>query len=128
MFKPSNTYQISFASDSIFETYVHDKLVTFSSSVPDIKILSFPDLKFLGTLKGHTKFTTDMKFSKDGKLLMSTSEDGTIKIWDLVSMKNVASMNAGIGEVFCVEIFDNLLSSGGEQDIILAFERVIIHF
>ena len=36
----------------------------------------------MGRLIGHTEFITSLVFSHDGKILSSTSEDGTILIWD----------------------------------------------
>ena len=119
MYKPVAFFQSGFDSEAIYEIFVHNNMTTFAGSVPDIKILSFPDLKFLGTLKGHTKFTTKMKFFNDGKSLISCSEDGTAKIWDLTSMKLVASMTAGLGELSSLDIIDNSFALGGEQDIIV---------
>ena len=36
----------------------------------------------MGRLIGHTEFITSLVFSHDGKILSSTSEDGTILLWD----------------------------------------------
>eukprot|EP01080_Neovahlkampfia_damariscottae_P001603 gene1603-12728_t len=119
MFKAVASYQSGFNSDSISDIFVHQNLATFSSTVPDIKLLSFPDLKFLGTLKGHSKFTTKMNFFNDGKLLMSCSEDGTSIIWDLTSMKIVSTLNAGIGELSSMDLIENKFALGGETDIIV---------
>lgn len=37
------------------------------------------------TLTGHVKAVSGLVFSKDGQLLISASEDGTVRIWDLAT-------------------------------------------
>jgi len=37
------------------------------------------------TLTGHVKTVSGLVFSKDGQLLISASEDGTVRIWDLAT-------------------------------------------
>jgi len=48
--------------------------------------------KEVSILKGHQKAITGLAFFKDGKRLVSGSEDGTLKIWDVETGKEVATL------------------------------------
>ena len=54
-------------------------------------------------ISGHTDKIKDICFSPDGKKLASVSDDGLVKIWDIVSKKVVAEFeghNSGIESVY----------------------------
>ncbi|MBL7738647.1 MAG: caspase family protein [Chitinophagaceae bacterium] len=46
-------------------------------------------------LKGHTKAVTDYKLSLSGKLLATSSNDSTIRIWRVTDGKQVSVLNTG---------------------------------
>ncbi|MBI2933925.1 MAG: hypothetical protein HYY16_19950 [Planctomycetes bacterium] len=46
----------------------------------------------LHTLKGHEKDVTSVAFAPDGKLLASGSYDGTVRLWDLATGKEVRQL------------------------------------
>jgi WD40 repeat protein/uncharacterized caspase-like protein len=46
----------------------------------------------IGALKGHGKGVTQVAFSRDGRLLASSSSDNTIKIWDVTSRSEVRTL------------------------------------
>ncbi|MCI0455900.1 MAG: WD40 repeat domain-containing protein [Gemmataceae bacterium] len=47
------------------------------------------------TLRGHTDEVQGVAFAPDGKLLASGSRDGTLRLWDLASRKEVARLLPG---------------------------------
>ena len=49
---------------------------------PHIELWDVKTGRKMGRLIGHTAFITSLVFSHGGKILSSTSEDGTILIWD----------------------------------------------
>ena len=71
----------------------------------------------VGAIKGHGKGVTNVAFSRDGKLLASSSTDNTIKIWDLASKRELRTL---VGLTARVESMDfspdgHLLASAGED-------------
>ena len=44
-------------------------------------------------LRGHTEMIRGLNFSAEGRLLASTSEDGTLRAWDCASGDDVAKLN-----------------------------------
>ncbi|MEO8435518.1 MAG: caspase family protein [Pyrinomonadaceae bacterium] len=46
----------------------------------------------IGALKGHGKGITQVAFSRDGRLLASSSTDNTIRIWDVAAQKELRTL------------------------------------
>jgi uncharacterized protein (TIGR03067 family) len=59
------------------------------------------DLAIL-TLKGHAQMIMSVAHSPDGKQLASGSYDGTVKIWDAVTAKEIFTLNGHAGAVTSV--------------------------
>ncbi|QSE98292.1 WD40 domain-containing protein [Fulvivirga lutea] len=57
----------------------------------DIELLKLSDGSSINTLRGHQAPVTDIKFTNTGKWLVSSSEDGMIKIWDLENNEELVS-------------------------------------
>ena len=74
-------------------------------------------LKLRDTLKGHTGIVTCMTYSPDGKTLASSSQDHTIKLWDVGTGKERATLKGHIEEVSSVAFSPNgrTLASGGKD-------------
>jgi hypothetical protein len=61
-----------------------EKLVaTGGVDSPKIRLFNAKTGKLIRTLEGHTKLIFDLVFSKDNKKLISSSLDGTIRIWNI---------------------------------------------
>src|SRR5262249_19086889 len=48
--------------------------------------------KKLATMSGHTGTVERLAFSHDGKTLASASHDGTVRLWDVPSGKDIATL------------------------------------
>lgn len=60
--------------------------VAVSTSNYDIKVYSADNFSMVSQLRGHTKPVTDIKFSMvDAHVLVSSSDDGTVIVWDVRS-------------------------------------------
>lgn len=58
----------------------------------------------LSLLEGHTQLVSDVAFlaTADGPLLISSSNDGTLKLWDPEEGRCLATLDAGAGDAYCV--------------------------
>ncbi|KAF8430253.1 vegetative incompatibility protein HET-E-1 [Tirmania nivea] len=61
----------------------------YTNSINSVVFL--PDGKVYGVLEGHTGPVKSVVFSPDGKLVASTSNDKTIRLWDILSGKDTLS-------------------------------------
>ncbi|MCO5584789.1 hypothetical protein L7F22_038721 [Adiantum nelumboides] len=57
-----------------------------------LRVYDILTAKLVRMFEGHNDRVTDMCFSEDGKWLLSSSMDGTIRIWDVVSSKQLDAM------------------------------------
>jgi WD40 repeat protein len=60
-------------------------VATTTNRSADISLQRVGDGKLIKVLKGHKRRVTSIKFSPDGKLLASGSDDGTVRLWGVVS-------------------------------------------
>ncbi len=52
------------------------------------------------TLEGHTDWVYSVSFSPDGTTLASESRDGTVKLWDVETKQNIATLDGHTDVVF----------------------------
>jgi U3 small nucleolar RNA-associated protein 21 len=53
-------------------------------------------LKMVRRFEGHTDRITDLCFSEDGKWLISSSMDGTLRIWDISLARQIDAMHVDV--------------------------------
>jgi WD40 repeat protein len=58
-----------------------------------------PSLTEVRTLKGHGKWIRALAVSPDGKVLVSASDDETVKFWDIESGRHFKTLRAHNGAV-----------------------------
>ena len=66
-----------------------------------LSVISISYSDSLKTLTGHLTVVTCVKFSPDGKYLLSGSGDGEIKLWDAATWKEVKTFSGGYGYILC---------------------------
>lgn len=59
-----------------------------------VSLLSAQEPKLRNTMKGHSEGVYSVAWSPDGKALASGSYDNTIKLWDVATGKNTATLEA----------------------------------
>lgn len=80
---PAN--QIAFAPDG-------HSLVTCSTGGNEARIWEFPSGRFIAALKGHVGGMTQVAYSPDGKTLATGAYDGRIKLWNIATLQEVATL------------------------------------
>ncbi len=62
------------------------------SSGDVVTLWELPSLAPVRTLSGHTNAVGDLAFSPDGRALLSGSDDGTARLWDVASGEHLATL------------------------------------
>src|SRR5579859_3326990 len=73
-------------------------------NVPVIAPFSVEQLTSRQTLTGHTGTVYRLAISRDGQLLVSGSVDGTVKVWDLSTGKEVRTLTGHESSVYSIAI------------------------
>lgn len=78
---------------SAHQVTADNKLIAFATNIGnDILVHTLADGKQLFNLKGHTAYVWNIVFSGDNKRLLSSSFDGTKKLWNLETGKEIVTM------------------------------------
>ena len=85
---PGNLNSITFSPDS-------KMLVSTDLTEPGLRLWEASTGRALGELSGHRDHTVDAAFSPDGRTLASTGADGSLKLWHLPTLREVATLLEG---------------------------------
>lgn len=71
----------------------------------------------IGALKGHGKGVTQVAFSRDGRLLASSSSDNTIRIWDVAGRRELRTLTGHTANIESLDFSPDsrLLASAGDD-------------
>ncbi|MFA5099250.1 MAG: WD40 repeat domain-containing protein, partial [Candidatus Omnitrophota bacterium] len=96
------------------EAEAYERLYSFIKEYPgyeglDIRLeelttgRSIKDIVLSKTLHGHTDWVNTAQFSPDGKKIVTASDDGTAKVWDALSGKELLTLRGHAGWVLSAE-------------------------
>lgn len=78
---------------------VHHRSNGLLATVADdlvIRLFDVIALRMVRKFEGHTDRITDMCFSEDGKWLLTSSMDGTLRIWDVILARQIDAIQVDI--------------------------------
>ena len=85
-------------------------------------------LLVLSTISLQTTFAQDMSFSPDGTALASGSDDGTVKLWDVTTHENIATLQGHTNWVYSVSFSpDGATLASGSWDGTIKLWDVATH-
>ncbi|XP_002534411.2 U3 small nucleolar RNA-associated protein 21 homolog isoform X2 [Ricinus communis] len=78
---------------------VYHRLNGLLATVADdlvIRLFDVVALRMVRKFEGHTDRVTDLCFSEDGKWLLSSSMDGTLRIWDVILARQIDAIHVDV--------------------------------
>ncbi|KAG6769424.1 hypothetical protein POTOM_025059 [Populus tomentosa] len=78
---------------------VYHRLNGLLATVADdfvIRLFDAVALRMVRKFEGHTDRITDLCFSEDGKWLLSSSMDGTLRIWDVILARQIDALHVDV--------------------------------
>lgn len=61
-----------------------------------IRLYDVSALRIVRKFEGHTDRITDLCFSEDGKWLLSSSMDGSLRIWDVILARQIDAVHVDV--------------------------------
>jgi len=108
---------VSFGGDYTHTLAHCNDTIATGFTVQDIIIFDALTGSQTAVLSGHTKYVRSLAFSLDGTLLVSGSDDNTIKLWDVQTGGAIKTFSHHTNLVLSVSISaDNIMIASGSQD------------
>ena len=90
------------ADDSKRRTNLMKKMTFFTLTLLVLSTIGLQTTFAQVTLEGHTNTVYSVSFSPDGTTLASGSFDDTVKLWDVATRENIATLEGHtIGSIQC---------------------------
>lgn len=61
-----------------------------------LRVFDVVTLRMVRKFEGHTDRITDLCFSEDGKWLLSSSMDGSLRIWDVILGRQIDAISVDV--------------------------------
>ena len=76
----------------------------------------------IGSVLAHTDAVTDIDFSHNGKIFVTTSQDGTVMIWDVAQRRRINSIKGPVVLTLTLSPDSRRLITGDENGHIAVWE------
>jgi WD40 repeat protein len=86
--KPAKVGKIPVGTTAV-AAHPSGKHLAMSTLAETICLFSVPDLTLEKELQGHNGLVTALAFTADGQRLLTTGDDGTVRVWDVASGKEL---------------------------------------
>jgi WD40 repeat protein len=90
----------------------------------EVWILDIASAEWISKLTGHNSLVTSVAFVADGGAVLAGSMDGTFRFWDPVSGAELASVDAGVGQIVTLDVSEDgrWLLTGGDGGAVRLWE------
>ncbi|XP_010263396.1 PREDICTED: WD repeat-containing protein 36 [Nelumbo nucifera] len=79
-----------------FVYHRHNGLLATVSNDMIIRLFDIVALRMVRKFEGHSDRITDLCFSEDGKWILSSSMDGTLRIWDVILARQIDAIQVDV--------------------------------
>lgn len=97
-----------------------NKILASGDLQGNVLVWDFMSRSMMNNLRGHRARITELKFSPDGGILASASNDGSVRMWETADLNNQPIvLNANSGFVFCVAFSpdgEHILTGSTDED------------
>ena len=100
----------------------NDLYVVSADLTPELKLYEADAAAEFRNIVGHTKLVTDINFSLDGRSMITASDDGTVKEWDLLSGMLIRKYKGHQSGVYAVVYHPNgkyVVSGSNDRTVII---------
>ena len=92
-----------------------------SCKIDHVQVWGAHDGKFEKTISGHKLGISDVAWSSDSRLLVSASDDKTLKIWELSTGKCLKTLKGHSNYAFCCNFNPQVIHDWNNNDWYLCF-------